>query len=88
MSRRAVVVLGVLLLAVGAVLGWSEVAQFFAVDRCLDAGGSFNYSAGACDFANSHPAEVSLIEVGFRLLIALALVVGGVVVVFSKPRLR
>jgi hypothetical protein len=84
MSRRSVVVLGVLLVAVGMVLGWFEISQFFAVDRCLDAGGSFNYTANACDFTTSHPAEVSLGEAGFRLLVSLGLVVGGVVVLVRK----
>jgi hypothetical protein len=30
-------------------------AEFISVDSCLDRGGSFNYSTGACDFAHSHP---------------------------------
>jgi len=29
--------------------------QFFAVDFCLDAGGSFNYVARQCDMARAHP---------------------------------
>jgi len=32
-------------------LGW----QFFAVDACLDAGGSFNYGARQCDMGVTHP---------------------------------
>lgn len=31
------------------------VEEFLAVDECLDAGGSFNYLRGSCDFAMSHP---------------------------------
>ena len=30
-------------------------SQHHAVDRCLDAGGSYDYKADRCDFAASHP---------------------------------
>ena len=33
-----------------AFVGW----EFFAVDACLDAGGSFNYAARQCDMARTH----------------------------------
>jgi hypothetical protein len=26
------------------------------IDQCLDRGGSYNYGAGKCDFAESHPS--------------------------------
>ena len=28
----------------------AEIAKFFEVDRCLDAGGRWNYESGSCEF--------------------------------------
>ena len=48
-------VIGILLLAVAAYCSWLQASAFIASDACLDAGGSFNYSAAVCDFKQSHP---------------------------------
>jgi hypothetical protein len=29
--------------------------EFFAVDQCLDGGGSYDYSRGVCDATRNHP---------------------------------
>ena len=51
--KSTILVMGLLVLAV--VLIWPAVSEFLAVDRCLDAGGSFNYLLGSCDLAANHP---------------------------------
>ena len=28
----------------------AEIAEFFEIDRCLDAGGRWNYESGSCEF--------------------------------------
>jgi ABC-type phosphate/phosphonate transport system permease subunit len=48
-----IVVVPLLILAV--VFAWPSVSEFFAVDRCLDAGGSFNYASDSCDLTTNHP---------------------------------
>jgi hypothetical protein len=42
-------------------LGAALYTESFAVDRCLDSGGSFDYQACQCDFVDSHekPAKHS-----------------------------
>ncbi len=35
------------------VWSWPDVAQYLAVDRCLDAGGSFDYKKNLCDLPSS-----------------------------------
>jgi hypothetical protein len=52
--------------------------ELLAVDRCLDGGGSFDYTAGRCDFERSHPSRPvsrsSLRLLGGGLALALAFV--------------
>ncbi len=45
--------LGLIVLALG--LGRPQWAQYRAVDECLDAGGSFDYTAKTCDYERAHP---------------------------------
>jgi hypothetical protein len=52
LKRRAAVWLVVLSLIVPAVV---YLRELLAVDTCLDRGGSFDYSAGRCDFNQNHP---------------------------------
>jgi hypothetical protein len=54
------------------------VWQFFAVDACLDAGGSFNYLARQCDMAVSHPNPGFWRSLGLPLVGALITAVIGV----------
>ena len=43
------------MLGAGVLVTAFVIWQFFAVDRCLDAGGSFDYKARQCDMNISHP---------------------------------
>jgi hypothetical protein len=66
---------GLALLAASALAAW-QVRSFLVADSCLDAGGSFNYSASVCDFTANHPAQTSA---SITLLgVSLALVVFGI----------
>ena len=49
--RRKRLFVCALVLAVfgGALASYKPVSQFIAVDRCLDSGGRWNYSAEACE---------------------------------------
>ena len=51
--KSSILALGAAILTV--VLAWLFVSEFLEVDRCLDAGGSFNYASGQCDFKSNHP---------------------------------
>ncbi len=55
MSRKLKRVAGVTLLVAAMALIWRSMAEFIAVDACLDRGGSYNYATGVCDFTESHP---------------------------------
>lgn len=51
---RALLAGAVLLLVAAAAVSVLWLMDYFAVDSCLDAGGSFDYELGQCDFAHSH----------------------------------
>jgi len=60
---------------VGAVLlAWPPVAEFVAVDACLDSGGSYNYELGVCDHEHSHsgPGKGGAISLVASLVVGLA----------------
>jgi hypothetical protein len=59
MSRPLARLIGVGLLAFAGILLWQPVNDFLAVDRCLDAGGSYDYAKQVCDFNISHPIQSS-----------------------------
>ena len=42
------------LLVISFGLGWPVAEELTAVDRCLDVGGSYDYTARRCDFKVSH----------------------------------
>ena len=48
--RRSIVyaIAAVGLLALAALLAWPAVDEFFAVDACLDSGGSYDYEQRRC----------------------------------------
>jgi MFS family permease len=56
-SRRVTLVLGIALFIVGAVAFAFLLQHWLEVDRCLDAGGSYNYSQQVCDLKESHPVQ-------------------------------
>jgi hypothetical protein len=66
-------IVGLLLLATALGLLWPSMSGFFAVDACLDRGGSYNYSIDACDYEVSHPyAPVSRTPYLWAALVAAA----------------
>ena len=50
-----------LLLAMIAAIAvsWNPARRFFAADKCLDAGGSYDYGAARCDFDRSQPGPAA-----------------------------
>ena len=70
--KRIVTLLGVsVMLGAGALIG-SPVSTSLAVDSCLDAGGSFNYASGECDFERSHPYPSESYSMRLGLALGLA----------------
>ncbi|MBH0184858.1 MAG: hypothetical protein HP477_05400 [Nitrospira sp.] len=63
------------------VLVWALVAEFLAVDTCLDAGGSFDYMRSACDLEQNHPYIPVMERQGFRVAGSFALTLFGLVLV-------
>jgi hypothetical protein len=63
MTKRQTLALGVVLFVVGAVAFVFVLQHWAEVDRCLDAGGSYDYAKGICDFKASHPAQGELASV-------------------------
>ena len=60
-------------LVIAAAVAWPFAAELLAVDRCLDAGGSFDYKTGQCDFKLTH-ASIGIWERhGVSLLVAVGL---------------
>ncbi|MDH3614532.1 MAG: hypothetical protein OES10_14790 [Gammaproteobacteria bacterium] len=55
MVRIAKRITAVALVAVALFLAWQPLSEFFAIDSCLDSGGSFNYEIHTCDHAVSRP---------------------------------
>ena len=53
MKRYFLVHLIILMPAIILVAAYAK--EVFVVDKCLDAGGSYNYMAGECDVNSSHP---------------------------------
>jgi multisubunit Na+/H+ antiporter MnhB subunit len=49
---RWIIALGAVFILVTPVLYYQEVR---AADRCLDAGGSYDYAGGDCDHETNHP---------------------------------
>jgi hypothetical protein len=67
----------VLACATFAVSIWFVIPVFndlWAIDRCLDAGGSFNHVQSLCDFSQSHQPMSVASRQGFRIVAAIALV--------------
>ena len=53
MKRYMLIHLIILIPAI--ILAATYAREFIVVDKCLDAGGSYNYMAGECDISISHP---------------------------------
>lgn len=76
MKNRAMLAIGVALMLGAVAVIWFPLSTFLAVDSCLDAGGSFDYAVGLCDFDNAHPYEPR--NNTTRLSLALVLALAGV----------
>ncbi len=87
MARYVGLTVGTILVLVAAYLVWQPVSHFFAVDACLDQGGSFDYVAGACDFERSHPYSPDESFGGTYYLMAILVAIAGAgAIAVSKPR--
>ena len=53
MKRYLLINLFILMPAFLLVVAYAK--EFISVDKCLDAGGSYNYMAGECDIVSSQP---------------------------------
>jgi len=76
--------IAIAVLVIAAAVAWPFVAELAAVDRCLDAGGSFDYNVGQCDFKASHPSVGIWERHGLSLLVAFALGVVSCVVLLRR----
>jgi hypothetical protein len=85
MKARVITLLGVVLMLSAVALVWSPFATYLAVDGCLDAGGSFNYTSHDCDFENSHPYAPENNSARLRSAFALALA-GVALTIFGRYR--
>src|SRR6266850_2882397 len=84
MTRTITATVAVLAAAGAVVLGWPAVAEFLAVDRCLDAGGSFNYAIGQCDFQANHPGASLWDRYSVQLVAAMICVIVAAVTVILR----
>lgn len=87
MNSRTLTLLGVALMLVAAALVWPPLATFFKVDSCLDAGGSFNYVTGECDFETNQPYGPADNTLRLRAAATLALI-GSAITIFGRYRRR
>jgi len=76
-SSGFLAVAAILLAVAGFVLIQPIVGEFLAVDSCLDSGGSFDYVASACDHSSTHAFVGFAWRSGFRVLLSITCVVGG-----------
>ena len=80
-------IVGIAMLVAAVVMGWPATSEFFAVDACLDAGGSFNYVLGICDLKVSQPYVSSPFRSPWLILLGVVLGLVGLVVLVGKyPR--
>ena len=81
MNNLAMIGSSIVLVIAGVFLAWPPLAEFLAVDSCLDMGGSFDYDKSICDFRVNHPYQ-PYPHVPYS--IAAAIIIGiGVILVLS-----
>jgi hypothetical protein len=73
-------------LVIGQAIAWPFTMEFLAVDRCLDAGGSFDYDTGRCDFGAVHPGVALWQRHGGSLVLAGAFGVLGCVLLLRRRK--
>ncbi len=78
-KKHALTVVGALLLIGGAALSWPFIATFFASSDCVSSGGSYDYSAGLCDFQRNH-SFVPFYRTWSFWVAALAFISGGLAI--------
>ena len=78
--------LAIAALVIGQAIAWPFIAEYLAVDRCLAAGGSFDYDASRCDFGHSHPGIAIWERHGTALVLSLAFGVAGCVLLLGGPK--
>jgi hypothetical protein len=71
-------------LATSFVMPWPIVAEMSAASRCRDAGGSYDYSVGHCDFRAKHPSMGLWQQHGITLLGSVALGLAGCLLLFRR----
>jgi len=76
--------LAIALIAIAIALAWPFAAELSAVDRCLDAGCSFDYALGRCDFNVNHPSAGVWQRHGILLVGAFALSAIGCTLLFRR----
>jgi hypothetical protein len=81
MSRRIIRFIGIALVLGAVAVAWSPLSTFFAVDSCLDAGGSFDYVKGVCDYTRSHPYLAR--DSTARISVAALLAIGGLAAIVA-----
>ncbi|MDX9955225.1 MAG: hypothetical protein RBT75_14065 [Anaerolineae bacterium] len=76
------------LIALGAILfvGADYVAEFLAVDVCLDAGYVYDYATSTCNKEAEHLSYVSYVERNGKLLVVAAFGVLVGLVVWAKAK--
>ena len=62
---------------------WNE---FWAVDICLDQGGSYNYTEQECDYNHSNPYRPSYISDAPTFYIAISFYFLGAIFIFSAKK--
>lgn len=80
--------IGFALLLTAITLGWLALSEWVAIDACLDAGGSFKYTAGVCDLVNSHRRPSASSSSETRILLAVCSGVIGLALLFRPCRAR
>ena len=71
------------MILIAGYLVWQPASIIFAVDTCLDQGGSFDYVAGACDFDRSHPyaPDARPYDANFLVAVLVGIVGAGLIAI-------
>ena len=83
LNKSLSIFIGALLLGVSIVLARPHWVEFWAVDSCLDSGGSYNYKEQECDDVKSHPNEPSYSKHGLSVVAAVVSGTVGLMLIFS-----
>lgn len=55
-NNRALIVTCIVLLAAAGWLSFDAIREWWAVDRCLDAGGAWGYESSRCQMDSARPS--------------------------------